>query len=288
MALNPVILWILNTAGPVCFFFMQFSLLRTIVHLIQTKNEEQVSSIPFLALFTNGSCWAIYSFMMGEIPLFIPNASGTLVGLFCVIMYHIYSAYPVPLTHDVLSIGTIMITIISTLIGYFSIVTAIAVFLTVFLMGSPLAATWTVIKDKSTRSMPFLASMASFCSATSWACYGFFAAKDWNVACPALLGLLLAIFQLGLFAVYGFDRPLSEMRAEISNGSAPPTPIPMSFVTASPGLGNNQYKPIGNGSAPGGANVGNATRKESAADGEEFEITSRTSSKLTKSFSLDL
>ena len=96
-------LWeiILEWSGPLCFLSMQLSLLHTSVYQIaMSGNEKKIrldiekccnmnysilyiyilftlfSSIPFLALLTNSSLWAMYGLLTNEMPVFVPNAIG--------------------------------------------------------------------------------------------------------------------------------------------------------------------------------------------------------------------
>lgn len=72
----------------------------------------------------------------------------------------------------------------------------------VILMASPLAVVKTVIRDKSTASMPFPVSLAMFLNGTAWGSYGWFVTADPYVWIPNILGAASGIVQLSLFAIY--------------------------------------------------------------------------------------
>ena len=79
----------------------------------------------------------------------------------------------------------------------------VGVCLSVILMGSPLATLHTVIKERSTNSLPFLTSATTFLNALSWTLYGVIEVNDPILYIPNIIGLLLATVQLCLFVVYG-------------------------------------------------------------------------------------
>lgn len=72
----------------------------------------------------------------------------------------------------------------------------------VLLMASPLAALGTIIKSKSTESLPFLMSFAVFLNSSSWSAYGYLVAHNPLIWMPNVLGLAAATVQLSLFAIY--------------------------------------------------------------------------------------
>jgi hypothetical protein len=61
-----------------------------------------------------------------------------------------------------------------------------------------------IIEEKSTASMPFATSMATFLNALCWSLYGVIEVNDPIVYIPNSIGLFLACIQLSLFVIYGF------------------------------------------------------------------------------------
>merc|ERR1719291_65782 len=74
------------------------------------------------------------------------------------------------------------------------------------MLSSPLAAIGTVIKQKSTESMPFAISLAMFFNSLSWFLYAFFVILDLFIWIPNLLGLVASIIQLLLFVIFPSTR----------------------------------------------------------------------------------
>ena len=63
--------------------------------------------------------------------------------------------------------------------------------LAVLLMGSPLATLSTVIREKSTASMPFGTSLMTWGNAISWSLYGLMIANDPMVSDTMLLSPII-------------------------------------------------------------------------------------------------
>jgi solute carrier family 50 protein (sugar transporter) len=74
--------------------------------------------------------------------------------------------------------------------------------------ASPLAVVRTVIKDKSTASLPFFTSLVIWFNTTSWLFYGYLVANDVLIWGPNVLGFGLASLQMCLFSVYGTGKSL--------------------------------------------------------------------------------
>lgn len=77
----------------------------------------------------------------------------------------------------------------------------------VVMFGGPLATIKTVLKDKSTASLPFAFTLAAFVNCSLWFSYGAFVLNDAFIWAPNGLGLCSAVAQLGLFAKFGIQTP---------------------------------------------------------------------------------
>lgn len=140
--------------------------------------------------------------MRRDNTVLIPNAIGCVAGATCVLTYQRYTEQS-PVT---LYLGSFLILAVSTLLafqGNWKLLGSIGCFLAVAVSGSPLATVGTVLKDKSTASLPFLTSFATFMNALSWASYGILIANDPMIYGPNLLGLVLASLQMSLFVLFG-------------------------------------------------------------------------------------
>ena len=73
--------------------------------------------------------------------------------------------------------------------------------MSVLYCAAPLASVVTVIRTRSTESLPFYLILATMAMTASWTLYGFII-EDTFVILPNLLGCLIASGQLLLFIVY--------------------------------------------------------------------------------------
>ena len=73
--------------------------------------------------------------------------------------------------------------------------------MSVLYCAAPLASVVTVVRSRSTESLPFYLILATIAMTGSWTLYGFII-KDMFVILPNLLGCLIASGQLLLFVIY--------------------------------------------------------------------------------------
>lgn len=111
----------------------------------------------------------------------LPNAAGIASGAFGCYTFQRFSPIPVNIIA-----GAAMLVGITTLLaaqGHAYLIGLIGCAISIVLSGSPLATVSTVLKTKSTESMPFLLCLSTFLNATSWSLYGIILAKDPLVRC---------------------------------------------------------------------------------------------------------
>ena len=75
--------------------------------------------------------------------------------------------------------------------------------LSVLMMASPLSVILIVLKEKSTKALPFSTSCASFGNCLTWTIYGLFVANDPIIYVPNFLGFIFSSYQMYLFSHYG-------------------------------------------------------------------------------------
>lgn len=198
---------VLRTAGPFFFMGMQVSSLKTALMIARLKSVGDLSPIPFLSLVLNGFVWLMYGSLKSDWTICIPNFTAVIVGTFCSSLYHKNSKKEVSM---VLYMVVVSIIIPSIYLGATSSLKGlgfIGIFMSILLMGSPLSTVATVIKQKNTDSMPFATSVTTFLNSLAWTMYGYLVANDLMLWVPSFIGLILAIFQLILFALYGLPVP---------------------------------------------------------------------------------
>jgi len=208
---SPAIASVLSVAGPLCFFGMQLAGLNAIKTITQNKSVGELSALPFVSLATNCVVWTAYGVLTKDPTVLIPNLSGLGFGLYYTYVFQKYASYSLIKYYS----GALLIcSTVGAFIFFFPAEEARAYIgylgctLAIVLMSSPLAALGTVLRTKSTASMPFAQSIATFMNALSWSGYGLLIAKDPVLVVPNALGLLAAIFQLSLFARFGIGKPV--------------------------------------------------------------------------------
>ena len=194
---------ILRIAGPFFFMGMQISSLRTAFQITMNKSVGGLSPIPFLSLLMNGSVWFIYGSVKNDLTICVPNFTAVAVGAVCVVQFHLNSKERVPLIFYVVVLAIIFSSIYLGSISDLTSLGLMGVFFSILLMGSPLSTVATVIREGNTDSMPFATSLTTFLNCLSWTSYGYIVAHDTLLWLPSFIGMILAIFQLLLFAIYG-------------------------------------------------------------------------------------
>lgn len=79
-----------------------------------------------------------------------------------------------------------------------------ATVLNIFMYGAPLEVISNVIKTRSTSSLPFVYSVLITSVSMIWCVYGVYNHDLW-ITIPNVLGLMLAVVQMGLFCKYGIS-----------------------------------------------------------------------------------
>ncbi|KAG6388371.1 hypothetical protein SASPL_149796 [Salvia splendens] len=94
------------------------------------------------------------------------------------------------------------------LVGWVCAIINIAVF------AAPLSVMRQVIRTRSVEFMPFALSFFLSLCAASWFCHGFFI-RDYYIALPNILGLLLGVTQMILYFIYKDKKKLVQTNFEL-------------------------------------------------------------------------
>lgn len=174
---NPLLVGILQVAGPIFFLMLQGSSLRTALEIWNARSVGGYAFLPFASLLTNCVIWTFYGLLKDDYTVLLPNLLGVITGLVCVGSYKRYAqASDLPVT-----LGSFIVLIVALSMYMSSSADSLGTLgcaLAMLVMGSPLASLGTVIREKSTASMPFLTSFATWCNALSWSLYGLLVADD--------------------------------------------------------------------------------------------------------------
>ena len=213
--MSDYVLLALSLAGPCCFLLLQVSVVQTALEMIKSAQVNGLSPLTFISLFVNCVIWSLYGFGINDSTVFIPNAIGTIVGLFCSVIFHLYCEVS-QLPYSLYIVSAIVIVFVLVLystndfenIGYTGVVVSI------LLTGSPLSVLKHVIKEKSTQRLPFNTTVLMCGNSISWLLYGIYVNKI-AVIIPNFIGLVLTLAQLSLFAIYGFSKSTGSNRKAV-------------------------------------------------------------------------
>lgn len=185
---NPLLVGILQVAGPIFFLTFQGSSLRTALEIWNNRSVGGYAFLPFASLLTNCVIWSFYGLLKEDYTVLLPNLLGVVTGFICVGSYKRYAeSSDLPVT-----LGSLIVLIVALSMYMSSSADSLGTLgcaLAMLVMGSPLATLGTVIREKSTASMPFLTSFATWCNALSWSLYGLLVADDVMVRCCLSLAL---------------------------------------------------------------------------------------------------
>lgn len=136
-----------------------------------------LSPIPFIAVLVNSFLWTLYAHLIADITVLLPNATGIFFGGGCVLVYHMYAKS----VNKMLYVVAMVLMFVGYLLAAYNqdqILGSLGCVIAVFLMGSPLAAIETIIKNRSTASLPFTFSLMVWLNAICWTMYGWLIADD--------------------------------------------------------------------------------------------------------------
>lgn len=187
-----------------CFFSLLASTLQTAYKFYKEKTVGNMSINPFVCLYMNSILWTSYGILKGLKPVYIPNGISIPVAIICLSTYYRYSVRN-------LSKYFILLGLLSILTYYLyinnrvDILGKLSCIISILLSASPLSVVRTVIKEKSTASLPFFTSLFIWFASALWTFYGVFIVHDPILIIPNALSLFLATLQLSLFVIYGIQ-----------------------------------------------------------------------------------
>jgi solute carrier family 50 protein (sugar transporter) len=198
----------LKFAGPILFMGLQLSSAYTAIVIVVQQSVGKLSPIPFGSLFVNCFIWSLYGRMEKSDSILYPNLSGLFVGTFCVTIFHQFTPQKPWKMYGVIMIIA-FICMYWNRVGDSKSLGLMGCVLSIVVSGSPLAVIRTVIKDKSTASLPFFTSIITWINNLSWVLFGLVVVHDPYIYVPNILGFVLSSLQMILFLIYGMP-PLSK------------------------------------------------------------------------------
>jgi len=180
------------------------------------KDVGRLPLLPYSAMAVTGVIWSAYGLVAGHPAVLSINAISTILGLH---YWYVFRQHCPPgadwLPYSMATHQAVLLTTIAAsgaavmLLPYAtcaSLLGPIADVAVIIMFGGPLAATFTVLKEKSTRSMPFGFTLAINVNCNCWFFYAYFVLDDPFIYMPDAAGILLSTIQLSLFWRFGIYR----------------------------------------------------------------------------------
>ncbi|KAI0524405.1 hypothetical protein KFK09_003773 [Dendrobium nobile] len=185
----------------------------TFYRICKNKSVEHFSVVPYIATLLNCMLWVLYGmpFVKPNSTLIITiNGAGTMIELIYIIIYVLYSDGSrrikalLLLFTDIAFIAVVAAIVLSIFKSHEErtlIVGILCIVFCIMMYASPLSIMKRVIKTKSAEYMPLYLSIAYFFNGLCWTTYSLIH-LDVNLTIPNATGLLFAIAQLLLHAIY--------------------------------------------------------------------------------------
>ncbi|XP_027355336.1 bidirectional sugar transporter N3-like [Abrus precatorius] len=198
--------------GNIISFMVYLAPLPTFYRIYKKKSTEGFQSLPYLVALFSSMLWLYYALLkIQEAVLLITiNSFGCVIEIIYIVTYIVYAHKDArKLTiklFAVMNVGSFFLILFVThfaINGSFRVKVLgwICVSVSVSVFAAPLSIVAQVIRTKSVQFMPFNLSFFLTLSAIMWFAYGLFL-KDICIALPNVVGFLLGLLQMLLYAVY--------------------------------------------------------------------------------------
>ncbi|PKU65709.1 bidirectional sugar transporter SWEET4-like [Dendrobium catenatum] len=199
--------------GNAISFILFLSPMPTFYRICKNKYVEHFSVVPYVATLLNCMLWVLYGlpFVKPNSTLIITiNGAGTVIELIYIFIYLLYSdgsrrikALLLLFTDIafIVIVAAIVLSIFKSHERRTLIVGILCIIFCIMMYASPLSIMKRVIRTKSTEYMPLYLSIAYFFNGLCWTTYSLIH-LDINLTIPNAIGLLFAIAQLLLHAIY--------------------------------------------------------------------------------------
>lgn len=197
--------------GNIISFLVYLAPVTTFYRVYRKKSTEGFHSVPYVVALFSSMLWLYYALLKTNAMLLITiNSFGCVVEIIYIIIYLIYApTHARKLTMKLFGVMDVGMFSLIVIITQFAVThpyqvqalgwICVAVSVTVF--AAPLSIVAQVIKTRSVEFMPFTLSFFLTLSAIMWFAYGLFL-KDICIALPNILGFVLGLIQMLLYAIY--------------------------------------------------------------------------------------
>ncbi|XP_023548379.1 bidirectional sugar transporter SWEET15-like [Cucurbita pepo subsp. pepo] len=209
--------------GNILSIFVYLAPLPTFYRICQKKSTEGFHALPYLVALFSSALWLYYAILKTNTFLLITiNSFGCVLEFLYLIVFIAFAANPVRMLtiriFAVINLGLLGFILLAIhfipkrsnavkVMGWICVAVSISVF------AAPLSVLRQVIKTKSVEFLPFSLSFFLTLSAVMWFAYGVFL-KDMCIAIPNVVGFILGLLQMLLYAVYRKRKIMEEKLPE--------------------------------------------------------------------------
>ena len=201
--LHPGVVTVLSSAGPLINLSLQVASLGIAMDINKRGSVGGLSPVPFVTLLMNCVIWSQYGLLKDNKTVYIPALTGIAAAIFCSAIYDRYSKEVKKASLYRVAFGIIGASTALFMQEQSYLIGIMGCVISVCLLAAPLAALSTVLRDKSTASMPFSTSAINSLNVVVWLTYGLLVADDVMIWGPNVLGLFVCGAQMVLFAKFG-------------------------------------------------------------------------------------
>jgi len=184
---------------------------EAMVRIRQAGDVGQMPMLPYSAMASQGVVWTAYGLLLGNPAVWTPNLCAAGLGVYYMFVYSKYWQNPGHLlvSHVVKVASTLAFSALACGLPHDWAMNLLGItgnMMTLFMFGGPLAAMGTVVRERNTRALNLGFTCIVNLNCVLWFFYAYFMLNDPYIYLQDGLGILLATFQLGLFARYGIQR----------------------------------------------------------------------------------
>ncbi|XP_041014316.1 bidirectional sugar transporter N3-like [Juglans microcarpa x Juglans regia] len=196
----------------------------TFYRILRKKSTEGFQSLPYVVALFSAMLWLYYALLKEDAVLLITiNLFGCVIEIIYISMFFAYAPKaPRKLILNMfasMNLGLFSLIVLTShflvknsyrvqVLGWICVVVSVAVF------AAPLSIVAQVIRTRSVEFMPFSLSFFLTLSAMMWFAYGLFL-KDICVALPNILGFVLGLLQMLLYAMYRNTKKVIDQEKEV-------------------------------------------------------------------------
>ena len=184
---------------------------EAMVRIRQAGDVGQMPMLPYSAMASQGVVWTAYGLLLENPAVWTPNLCAAGLGVYYMFVYSKYWQNPGHLlvSHVVKVASTVAFSALACGLPHDWAMNLLGItgnMMTLFMFGGPLAAIRTVVRERNTRALNLGFTCIVNLNCILWFFYAYFMLDDPYIYLQDGLGILLATFQLGLFARYGVQR----------------------------------------------------------------------------------